>query len=246
MALFTDRAVPSVQELLKYDANLLEIGSAYNLDSAEKLNIAREQVATEIEAFLRRERLGVSLGSVVVTEPLRRWVMERALALIYRDAYYGQLHERYRAKWLEYDKLARETKRFVYENGLGCVRNPIPRAMRPVVTVTTGLLPAGTYFVRMSWVGTGGQTGHASEVATVTLTAPGGLLISPASVPDGVSGWHVYAGELEDKVRKQNSGALGIPGSWQVEGPELGEGDPPSAGQDPDFFVTASNGLQRG
>lgn len=246
MALFVDSASPTVHDLLRYDRNVLDVGSAESLDSSEKLSLARAQVASELEAFLRRERPGTPLDSVVATEPLRRWVAETALGLIYRDAHYSQLSDKYRTKWHEYDRLSRETRRFIFENGVGCVGAPVPKAARPVVSATSGLLPSGSYFVKMNWIGANGQQGEPSELVAFTLSSSGGLLISPASAPDGVSAWHAYAGSVEDRVLRQNTGPLSIPGNWQASEPVLIEGEEAPEGQSPSFFVSARNVMQRG
>ncbi|MBL8229031.1 MAG: hypothetical protein JNL98_11160 [Bryobacterales bacterium] len=246
MALFVDSARPTVQDLLKYDRNVLDIGSAESLDSSEKLSLARGQVASELEAFLRRERPGTRLDSIVATEPLRRWVAETALGLIYRDAHYSQLSDKYRTKWHEYDRLARETRRFLFDNGIGCVGAPVPKAAKPVVGATSGFLPAGSYFVKMNWIGLDGQQGEASELVAFRLSSPGGLLISPASAPEWASGWHVYAGAVEDRVLRQNTSPLQIPGNWEASAPVLIEGEEATEGQLPSYFVSARNVMQRG
>jgi hypothetical protein len=234
-----------VQDLLRYDRNLLEVANAEGLDCGEKLTLARQQVGSEIAAFLRRERPVTAIECVVATEPLRRWIAEAALGLFYRDAHNSQLSERYRAKWKEYDALAKETRRFVFESGLGCVRTPIPKAQRPIVTPTNGVLPAGTYFLRMAWTGAGQAVGEASEVTVATLSGPGGLLVSPASAPGGVSGWHVYAGVLEEQIHRQSLSPLPVPGNWQIDA-ILSSGEPAPVGQDAEYFVAASNVLPRG
>jgi hypothetical protein len=245
MALFVDSTSPSVQDLLRYDRNLLEVANAEGLECGEKLALARQQVCSEITAFLRRERPGTTIDRVVATEPLRRWTAEVALSLFYRDAHYSQLNERYRGKWKEYDALAKETRRFVLESGLGCVGAPIRKAQRPIVTTTSGLLPAGSYFLRMAWAGARQAVGEASDVTVATLSGPGGLLVSPASAPEGVSGWHVYAGVVEEQIQRQSVSPLPVPGNWQIDA-ALSSGEAPSEGQEPEYFVTASNVLPRG
>lgn len=245
MALFVDSTNPTVQDLLRYDKNLLDVGSAEGLDCSEKLILAKEYVGSELEAFLRRERPGTMLESVVATEPIRRWTAEVALSLFYRDAHYSQLNERYRGKWKEYDAISKETRRFIFESGVGCVGSPVRKAQRPILWATTGVLAAGSYFVRICWVGPGGTMGEASDIATYTLSAPGGLLVSPASVPDGIVGWHVFAGELEDQIQRQSDAPLPIPGSWQIQS-GLTAGARPADGQSSDFFVVARNVILRG
>ena len=104
MALFTDGEVSSIEDLRGYDTQLLDVANVEGIDVTRKLQLAQEEIATEVTTLLGRLRLPGWLnappdpGRVVVTPPLRLWHSYLALEMVYRDAYHSQLNDRYAAK----------------------------------------------------------------------------------------------------------------------------------------------------
>ena len=73
------------------------------------------------------------IEQVVVTPPLKRWETMHALELVYRDAYFSQLVDRYQAKWQEYAKLARDARESFIASGMAGERSGAPGRSRRAV-----------------------------------------------------------------------------------------------------------------
>lgn len=148
MALFTDGPISGTIEIQDYDNSILQIVSAENIDLNAKARLAQEEIASELTLFLLRRLPGgdpqwtvrqkVGLSDVAVTDPLRQWHAHKTLALVYRDAYFNQLNDRYKGKWQEYEKLADTSAANYFQIGAGLVANPIPKAGAPMVASVSG------------------------------------------------------------------------------------------------------------
>src|SRR4051812_9530200 len=106
MALFTDGPVSTAGDLARSDAGLLDTAAAYGIDVTARLEIAHETIGADIQLWLDRAG-GERLGQVVVTEAIRNWEAIQALALVYRDAWFADLADRYRVRWDEYSRQSR-------------------------------------------------------------------------------------------------------------------------------------------
>lgn len=246
MALFIDAAVPTVQDLLAYDRNLLEIAGTEGLDCDEKLTLARGQVGSSLEAFLRSEDYSARLDSIVASELIIRWIAYVTLSLFYRDAHYHQLSDRYRAKWQEYDLLAREARGETFASGVGFISNPLPRPAKPSIAVSGGTLPVGSYFIRTSWTGADNSESEVSESSSHLLEASGALDVMSAAAPVHAYGWNVYAGITEDMVTRQNAQPLGLTQSTFRLDQTIVAGAFPGGGQKAQSIARHRNILRRG
>ncbi len=133
MALYTDGPPSSIDDLSAQDSQLLSVASTEQIDVTQKLMLAHEQVGIEVEALLRRMvpagyRTGIEPGpkfeSVVVTKPLQLWHTYMALTLVYGDAYYNQLNDRYARKRDDFEQKAKWAYEKVLAAGLGMVAQP--------------------------------------------------------------------------------------------------------------------------
>ena len=246
MALFTDGTPARIADLEKQESGVQEVAKTEGIDLETKLELGAEETADELLDFLlargaqdpragERRRAGV--GDVVVSRGVRRWHALHTLALVYRDAYFSQLHDRYRPKWEEYRRRARETKEELLRIGVGVVRRPLARPDRAVVSSGPGSQGSQLFYVRVSWTGPAGESAPSECIAY--QTAPGSALQveAPAGPPSEATGWNVYVGATEATAR-QNASPLPLGGVFvlapggPVSGPAAGEG------QGADVFVS--------
>ena len=139
MALFVDGPACTIDDLTDQDSGLLDVAQTTGINVSTKLRLAVEEIRTDLHLWLirpRTERCELVWGptlhieQIVVTPSLKRWETMHALALVYRDAYFSQLVDRYQAKWQEYAKLARDAREsFIAERaGAGeAIRSCKPR-----------------------------------------------------------------------------------------------------------------------
>src|SRR5262245_37327637 len=135
MSLWTDSSCPSVSDLISYDGGILEVATVEGLNLSEKLQLAHNEISSELVAHLLRTSQSSGkvpdLSDVVVTEPLKRWTAFHGLALAFRDAHFRHLSERYKGKWTEYDRLAQRARDSLFLTGIGKATHSIPRAAAP-------------------------------------------------------------------------------------------------------------------
>ncbi len=246
MALFTDGAISTIQDLMEYESGILETSRIESIDLTAKLALAERELEIELGAFLAREDLGITLGQIVVTDALKTWHTFRALSLAYRDAYNLQLNDRYAGKWKEYERLGLWALGALHDAGIGVVYNPIRRAAAPdIVTAAVTGAAAATYYVSVSWVA--GNAEGAPSLTTVYVAAdneaPAVTAIEP---PAGATGWNVYAGYEQDALTLQNAIPLGIGASWTPPPTGLQAGSPMGNGQPPDGYPRPRRVFRRG
>lgn len=249
MALLVDGSSPSVEELQRYEAGVTEMANTEGIDLGAKASIARDQIVTELTELLNRNgnTQGQSvMGRVVLTEPLRRWLVMGALAAVYGEGRLSQVSERYAGKWADFARLAKEAKQWLMRAGIGMTGAPLRRPGAPELTVIAGSLPAGSYFFRYAWAAVGDQESEASDLAVVTLSAPGGVRLTAGAPPAGAAGWNIFAGEVESELALQNSAPIAIGEPWELNSGGLAGGRAPSGGQTPDSYIRVPNILPRG
>jgi len=255
MALFTDGPISSAQDLQEYDSSVLTVASAEGINLAVKATLAQQDVGNELMLFLFRRahfrddqpyfRPRPGLADVVVTEALQQWHILRTLALVYRDAYYNQLNDRYQGKWNEYEQLARTSSRKYFELGVGVVADPIPMAPTPELSSVAGTGVEETYYVVATWVGAAGQEGAPSADATLT-TGAGEVLVAILTNPPPIAvGWNVYVGLSPMALTLQNDTPLALGSSWTLTG-ALSAGVPAPTGQLPGWFIVDHHFMNRG
>jgi hypothetical protein len=255
MPLFTDGPISSAQDLQEYDSSVLNVANAEGIDVAVKVTLAQQDLANELMLFLfRRAPLRASqpnvsrsqgLTDVVVTEALQQWHVHKTLALVYRDAYYNQLNNRYQGKWNEYEQLAKASSRTYFQLGVGVVGEPIPMAPVPGLSTIPGSGAAETFYVAATWVNAAGQEGAPSDDASLS-TAPGqDLVVTLTGPPQIAVGWNVYVGLSPSTLTLQNDIPLVLGNSWTMTGP-LSPGVAPTTGQPPAWFIVDHQVIERG
>jgi hypothetical protein len=189
----------------------------------------------------------LTLSNIVVTPPLRLWLLFHTLELVYRDAYFSQLNDRYQAKWNEYKDLSTSAAALLFQIGVGTVADPIPQAVHPALSLVAGALAPAKYFVEVSWMNLTGQEGSPSQTTALDVPAASTLQVQALSPPPNAVSWNVYVGVTPDALFLQNTAPLNPGASWIAPGSGLSAaGQQPGAGQQPAFLSTQPRILLRG
>jgi len=245
MALITDEAISTPEELRGYESGIYEVASAEGIDLGRKLALAQEEIVVELTGLLFRDD-PAQAGRVVVTSPLRLWLLFHALALVYRDAYGSHLNERYTQKRREYEGLAEWARQRLLESGVGMTTQPVPKASRPVVTGESGTAEAGTYAIRTAWVSARGQEGCPSDPAVFVAGAGVVPAVDAGAWPEAAVGWNVYAGRCIDECRLQNPEPLALGLAWTMSGALIADSRRAGDGQKAEMYKRFERILRRG
>jgi hypothetical protein len=248
MALFTDGPASEMEDLTAQDSQVLDVASVEGIDLTRKLALAQEALTIDLEAVLRdgpRFPEGQRLRHVVVTPALRLWHTYRTLEMVYGDAYYNQLNDRYANKRERFRELGKWAHERLILAGIGIAPRPVPRAETPQVGPAPGAVPSGTYYVTMAWLNSAGEEGASAVPATATIMA-GGFAVTPKAAPAAAVGWNVYAGPAPDRMSRQNAAALAPLESWMQAAAVTESGSRPGQGQAPSWFHALPRILQRG
>jgi hypothetical protein len=254
MPLFVDGPSPNIDDLTDQDSGLLDVAENCGINVTTKLRLAHEEIATELELWLGRPRQPLEmvwgpilrLAQVVVTPPLKQWETMAALALVYRDASFSQLADRYQAKWSEYSSLARCAYNRFVASGMGLVHDPVSRAALPVLGSVTGPQPGGTFYASVAWVNAAGQEGAASAASSIALLDGNLMTVSAVAAGANAVGFNVYAGAELNAMVRQNDALLPAGGIYTYVPGEFIEGPLPGTGQRPDFVRPLARTLFRG
>lgn len=264
MALFTDGAPATIDDLRRYDNATDDVARDANIDLDSKLAAAAEEVGQEIFRFLMfstpqrfagnlslnnapgeatRQRLG--LTDVVVTPGVRRWHALRSLAGMYRDAYGSGVTDRYLAKWKDMDSRAREAEEYAFAAGIGLSRNPIPKAPAAIAVQTSDVSQRTDYLVQLTWTSESGAQGAPSDPVQLSLGA-GDQVFPPVNAPEGVSGWNVFIGAADQTPMLQNAAPVLTGVAWTLPEGTLVQGKPVVESVPPDYLVVERRILSRG
>ncbi|MGH9660802.1 MAG: hypothetical protein ACRD96_19800 [Bryobacteraceae bacterium] len=250
MALYTDSAVYTLEDLAGYETGLLDTASTEGINLTVKTELAREEVGLILLSALQRvevpELSGHDLKNVVVTTPLRLWQIFHTLAIVYRDAYFNQLNDRYKGKWDEYRELGRFAAALLAQIGVGTVVNPVPEADAPLLSLVPGSLTAARYFVRVSWLNAAGQEGAPGKLADLDVPTGQGLQVTAVNQPSSATAYNVYAGVSPHDLFLQNTTPQNPSTPLSLAGPALASGRRPGSGQEPDFFRQVPRIIPRG
>jgi hypothetical protein len=250
MALFTDCAVTSIEELRGHDTQLLNVATVEGIDVTRKLGLAHEELSVEVTGMLGR--LGVAgqlsgppaIEQVVMTPPLKLWHVFRTLEMVYGDAYNSQLNDRYRGKRDGY----RERVKWAYDqairSGLGIAADPVKQAATPTVRASAGGLTDGAYYVAIAWTNAASEEGASSVPAVIQVS--GSSFAVETNAPPKVAGWNVYSGTIQAAMTIQNPRTL-APGQTWVQPDALSTtGRRAGSGQVPSYWLPVPRTIQRG
>jgi hypothetical protein len=250
MALFTDGAITSIEDLRGHDTQLLNVATVEGIDVTRKLALAHEELSIEVAGMLGRLRLAGQLSAgpvieqVVMTPPLQLWHIFRTLEMVYGDAYNCQLNDRYGGKRDEYHERARWAYNQAIQSGLGMVADSVRQAATPVVRASAGSLTDGAYYVAIAWTNAASEEGASSVAAMIQVS--GSSFAVETSAPPKVMGWNVYSGTSPATMTIQNLQIL-APGQTWVQPDTLSTtGRQAGSGQAPSYWVPVPRTIQRG
>jgi hypothetical protein len=250
MALFTDGAVTSIEDLTGHDTQLLNVATVEGIDVTRKLALAHEELCVEVAGLLdrlvsaRQPFAARTIQQVVVTPPLKLWHIFRTLEMVYGDAYNSQLNDRYAGKRDQYHEMVKWAYNQVIQGGLGIAADPMEQAAMPVVRPSAGGLADGPYYVAIAWTNAAGEEGGSSEAAMIEVS--GSSFAVETTAPPKVKGWNVYCGTLPSTMTIQNSATL-APGQTWVQPDTLStSGRPAGSGQAPNYRLPVPRTIQRG
>ena len=243
MALFVDGPACTIDDLTDQDGGLLDVALGTNINVTTKLRLAVEEIETDLQLWLNRPRPTLELvwgptlhiGQVVVTPPLKRWEAMHALSLVYRDAYFSQLVDRYQAKWKEYADLARDARENFIATGFGLVSDPILQAAPPVLGTTPGPQSGGTFYACVAWVNAANQEGAPSMPASIAVKDGNLMTVSAGKAPGNAAGFNVYVATSLTAMELQNDVFLPVTGTYLYVPGQMTGGRLPGNGQPPDF-----------
>jgi hypothetical protein len=206
-----------MEDLTAHDSQLLDVASVEGIDVAQKLALAQDELALELDALLTRlsyvDQLfwlapQPGLGSVVVTPALKLWHTFRSLEMVYSDAYNNQLNDRYAGKRDQFHVRAKWAYETLVAAGIGVASVPVPQAATPAVTAAAAPapgtpLPVGTYYVTVAWVNAGAKTGRAPY--------------RPPSQPRGARCWSSRQTHRQEPRRDGTSMWAPVPIRWRCK-----------------------------
>lgn len=245
MALFLDGPACTIDDLIDEDSGLLDTAQTVGINVTAKLKLAQSEVQSEMLTLLLRLQapLGTTasvqppgIGQVVVTTDLARWEKMQALAMVYRDASYTQLIDRYKAKWDMFARLTQASRDQFIANGVGLVTDPMPKAAVPVLGTESvqGPQAGGTFYACIAWVNAAGQEGSPSVTASIVVPADNQMTVLAANAPTTAVGFNVYVGTVLAMLTLQNSAPVGPGQSFTYVPGASASSKTPGTGQQPD------------
>ncbi len=254
MALFVDGPASTIDDLTDQDAGLLDVALSTNINVSTKLRLAVDEIRTDLQLWLNRPKPTLELvwgpklhiEQIVITPPLKRWEAMHALTLVYRDAYFSQLVDRYQAKWQEYAQLAGDARESFIASGLGLVCDPVVQASPPVLSATPGPQSGGTFYASVTWVNAANQEGAPSYASSITVFDGNLMTVGVTRAPKNAVGFNVYAGTSLAAMVLQNELLLPVTATYLYVPGETTQGRLPGTGQRPEFMRPMVRTLLRG
>ena len=251
MSLFVDGPACTIEDLVAQDSGLLDVAQNEGIDLTTKIQLAMDDIIPQIQVWIDRPRSSayipwrpvIRIEQLVVTPSIKRWQVMTALSMIYRDAYFSQLVDRFKAKWDEYSRLSKIAREDFIAAGLAMVSNPVARAAIPTVGSVPGSLAGGTFYAAVSYLNVNGQEGAASEAASMTVSDDFVMTVMPVAP---VNSWNIYAGTSLSSMFLQNQEPLGLGDLWTFVPGAVQSGTLPCKGQMPEFVLPLARTWLRG
>jgi len=255
MALLMDGLVSGVEALVQVDSGVTDVARAEGISIYHKLDLAQRDCELKILQFVVNHGLEARLGTtnnmprldrITVNDGLKRWFALYTLQLMYSDAYYRSLNDRYGKKYEHFRDLASTSWEEYTDTGITCVYDPIPRGT--IAGLETNEIPigSGAYVVALAWVSASGESGALSEHAAIEVGPSQGFTLAPGPAPSGVAGYDVYAGSGGTPLWKQNVVAVDPESAFQASTVISGAGMPSEPGQGIDFVLRRNRMFTRG
>ena len=197
---------------------------------------------------MSRQLLGLS--TVVITEPLRRWIVFESLSRIFAEAFNLQLNTRFQGKWKEYQNEAKSAAEFCFQSGIGIVFSALREPALPLVSVSNRFSESGC-LVRANHVG--GRQGCRERTESSKRTdsycwfqhfGRDGRRFSHA--PAAAVGWNLYIAVDQSVPTRQTIVPSEIGSTWQLPAGGIVIGSALGQGQMPNFYIRTSKQILRG
>jgi hypothetical protein len=255
MALFLDGPAVGIDDLINEDSGLLDTALTVGINVTAKLQLAWCEVQSELDTLLLRLQSAAAIGlilppsiaQVIATPELARWEKMQALAMVYRDAAYTQLIDRYKNKWDMFIKLTQAARDQFIANGIGLVNSPLPIAALPVLgTVSATAQAGGTFYACVTWLNAAGQEGSPSAAASIVVSTGSTVTVMASGAPANAVGFNVYVGTVLAMMTLQNSDALPIGETFTCTPGASASSRLPGTGQVPDYVKALPATIMRG
>ena len=255
MALFSDGPPSTIDDLVAQDSFLLNVATTEGIDVGSKLQSAFNELGIELLAIFGREAsiyapvLGeapLDTNHLSVTPALQLWHVFKSLELVYRDAYFNQLNDRYKAKWAEFQKIADWNKSKFIDTGAGLVIDPLPLPAAPVLNYQPSTLSGGTVYLAITFVNAEGEESSPTPPTESVIPDQQQLLVNATSWPTNAVNWNVYAGISPVALYLQNTTALVLGEAWACTLPLSQDGQLVGTGQIPNVTRDLPRRIMRG
>lgn len=275
MSQFTDSGRIGISDLEAYESTLSKIASTHGINLDSKTAIAIADIGDGLLATLERagsanspwfnptttgrynmvsippeSQWYLNLDNVVVTPSLQRWISYAVLSHVFAEAYNVQLNDRFKNKWIEYSRRAREAADVFYQLGIGVVYEPLPQPPEAIVTAGAGNQPAGIITVQTAWADANGNESMLSPLVPVTLGASSSFTVAmggaPGQPPPFAAGWNLYVGSNGSSATRQNSTLNLWNEVWSLPASGLVAGAAPAGSRQPDAYIIDPQRIQRG
>ena len=254
MALFVDGPACTIDDLTDQDSGLLDVAGQRH-QCYRKLRLAQEEIEDRPRLWLHQNScaagssaVGPSLRieQIIVTAPLKRWETMHALALVYRDAYFSHMVDRYQAKCRNIPMLANNAREDFIASGLGLASVPVHRVQPPVLSSMTGPQIGDTFYASVAWVNAAGQEGAASDASSITISDGKLMMAAAGNAPANAVGFWLYAGTALHSMFRQMTWLLPAGSTYTYIPGQVTQGPLPGNGQKPDFVRPLARTLMRG
>lgn len=256
MALMVEGKISTVADITQQDSGCLEVSEAEAISIDDKLALADRDCRLKLAQFVVNQGLEDVLGAagqqlrldrIVVSEAMERWHEFHALSLLYSDAYYRSLNDRYEKKLQHYEGLAKAAWEALIDTGIVCTLDPVPRATIAVAAIVPGMIEtAAAYYVAIQWVNGNGQRGAYSDPQLINAGIGTGIQITAGERPAGVSSYDVFAGTEPERLHKQNDQPVSASEAFVVSSVLVTSGEAPAWGEPVDFILRRKRRLLRG
>ena len=259
MALFTDAQIITLNDLLPFEASLVQVAAAHGINVDTKISLATSFVAEKLFRLLQDtgmsdpqwlSRCVIGLSTVVVTPPLQRWLCIESLTRVFAEAYNVQLNTRFQGKWKEYQAETKYAADQTIQAGLGIVFVPLPKPQMPEVSMQHGNSPAESIYVQTAWVDANGDESALSPINGLVLNSQSTISVQMAEgangAPPAALGWNIYVGSVVSQITLQNGNPLITGSTWTLPSTGIVNGPAGGNGQTPQYIVPVSRQIRRG
>lgn len=240
MSLFSDGPPSTVDDLVVQDSFLLQVASTEGIDVSAKLNAAFDEVGIELLTILGRDgsiyspvlgQAPLDTQHLSVTPALKLWHTFKSLELVYRDCYFNQLNDRYKAKWAEYQSQANGMKGRFIDTGAGLVIDPLPQPGMPAISFQPFTGNGGTVYICVTLVNTEAEESSPSITVQVVVPNLQQLMVAAGTAPANATGWNLYAGTSPASMTLQSAKPQALASLGALSLPLLQTGKSPGTGQ---------------